>query len=147
MSSLLPEELPDPVVPGVYRSQGVGGLFLQVLPEGLGDQGLGVLGRVEAVHGLDELPDLASVVQPVVDDLAEGVLHEVDVERGELLLGGDVLQMRNLSKYAPSIVSHLSPTLSTLVSCLACFDVILLSVELLVIQPWQGPISMQLNHR
>ena len=56
--SLVPEELPYLRVPRIDRAEDVRHLPLKLVPQRPRDQRLGGLCRVQAVHRLDQLPQL-----------------------------------------------------------------------------------------
>lgn len=89
-ASLVAEDGSDLGVVGVDSGQHLGVVVLEVLPEVIGHEGVGDLGRVEAVDGLDELPELTSVVGPLVDDGSERVVNVEGIEVVELLGTGNL---------------------------------------------------------
>ena len=65
-------------------------VILEELPEVVSHEGVGDLGRMETVDGLNELPELTATLSPLVDDGSERIIDVEDVKVVELLSAGDV---------------------------------------------------------
>ena len=69
-----------------------GEVGLEVTPDVLGDEGLGCLGGVEAVHRLYQLVDLPAVLHPLVQHSLEGVRYIVDIKLVKFLLLSEIFE-------------------------------------------------------
>ena len=93
VSALFSEQSLYLAVVWVEGAEDVRQLGLQPGPQLLRDEGLGGLGGVQAVRGLDQVSNVPTLVRPSVQHSPERIVQIMQVEPIKLLLPGQLLQL------------------------------------------------------